>query len=69
MRQPGRGRHGYEVEGEGAVVSATSWLVILGSSLSGLVFCRAAYTESVRRKRALIEQTIEYERLRGEPHS
>ena len=50
-------------------MSATSWLVILGSSLSGLVFCRAAYAESVRRKRALIEQTIEYERMRGEPHS
>lgn len=50
-------------------MSAVSWLAVLGSCLTGLVFCRAAYVESVRRRGALMEQTIEYERMRGEPHS
>jgi hypothetical protein len=52
------------LRGEGTVVSGIGWLIILGSGLTGLVFCRAAHVESVARKRALIEQTLDYERMR-----
>ncbi len=44
-------------------MSGIGWLIILGSGLTGLVFCRAAHLESVERKRALIEQTLEYGRM------
>lgn len=49
------------------VVSGTAWLIILGSCLLGLVFCRLAHVESMGRKRALIERTLEYEGRGREP--
>jgi hypothetical protein len=48
-------------------MSAIGWLIILGSCLSGLAFCRAAYVEAVGRRRALVEQHLEYEQMRREP--
>jgi hypothetical protein len=49
------------------VVSGIAWLIILGSCLLGLVFCRLAHVESMGRKRALIERTLEYEGRGREP--
>jgi hypothetical protein len=49
------------------VVNGIAWLIILGSCLLGLVFCRLAHVEWMGRKRALIERTLEYERMGREP--
>ena len=53
----------------GGLVSGIGWLITLTSCLFGLAFCRAAHLESVGRKRALVEQTLEYERTRRETGS
>ena len=47
-------------------MSSLGWLVIPGFCLCGVAFWRAAYLESTTRRRALIEQTLDYERTAGE---
>ena len=48
-------------------MSGLGWLVIPVLGLATVAFWRAAYVESTTRKRALVEQTLEYERTAREP--
>ncbi len=57
------------LQGEGAVVSGLGWLVIPGLCLGGVAFWRAAHLESTARRQALIDQTLEYERMAREPRT
>ncbi len=53
----------------GTVVNGLSWLVIPAFCLCGVAWWRAALAESTARKRALVDQTLEYERMAQEPHA
>ena len=48
-------------------MNGLGWVVVPGFCLCGLAFWRAAHLEGATRKRALIEQTLEYERIAREP--
>jgi hypothetical protein len=50
-------------------VSSLGWLVVPGFCLCGVAFWRAAIHESTARKQALIDQTLEYERMAREPRT
>ena len=52
---------------EEVVVGALGWLTIIGCGLCGAAFWRLASHESTERKQALIDQTLEYERMSREP--
>ncbi len=47
-------------------MNGLSWLVIPGFCLCVAAWWRAALAESTARKRALIDQTLEYERMAQE---
>jgi hypothetical protein len=49
------------------VVGGLGWLTIVGCGLAAAAFWRFASRESTARKRALIDQTLEYERMSREP--
>lgn len=57
------------LQGEGASVGSLGWLIIPGFGLCGVAFWRAAHLESTTRKRALIDQTLEYERMARKPRT
>ncbi len=48
-------------------MNGVGWLVIPVLCLGTVAFWRAAYLESATRKRAVIEQTLEYERTARQP--
>ena len=47
-------------------MGSLGWLAIIGCGLCGAAFWRLASRESAARKQALIDQTLEYERLSRE---
>jgi hypothetical protein len=53
--------------GEEVVVGSLGWLTIIGCGLCVAAFWRLASQESRERKQALIDQTLEYERVSREP--
>jgi len=68
----GRGQERSSVDGSGSfgeelVVGDLGWLTVTGCALCGATFWRLASQESRARKRALIDQTLEYERMAREP--
>jgi hypothetical protein len=50
-------------------VGGLGWLAIIGCGLCGAAFWRFATQESMARKQALIDQTLEYERMSREPRA
>ncbi len=50
-------------------MSSFGWLVIPGFCLCGVACWRAAHLESTARQQALIDQTLEYERMAREPRA
>lgn len=50
-------------------MDSLGWLIIPGFGLCGVAFWRAAHLESTTRKRALIDQTLEYERMARKPRT
>jgi hypothetical protein len=48
-------------------VGSLGWLTIIACGLGGAAFWRFASRESAERKQALIDQTLEYERMSREP--
>lgn len=50
-------------------MGSLGWLTIIGCGLCGGAFWRFASQESAARKQALIDQTLEYERMSREPRS
>jgi hypothetical protein len=48
-------------------VGGLGWLTIIGCGLGGAACWRFASRESTERKQALIDQTLEYERMARQP--
>lgn len=50
-------------------MSGIGWLTLTGSCLLALALGRAAHLDSVRHRHTLVDQTLDYERMKGEPHA